>query len=273
MNSAIIKTKMKETACLAALILVVLLIGVACLVGCAAGGVSGKTLYFVSPDYKYDGDIRTIVFDDTDGWHYVNGSKELSGTWSEEGDNIVLKYSNGLGTLTLEKVDGQNAYQPLGKDYRSERYFLSEQDAQAWHDEYIATAPERVTAILESAAWDTSELFWLSDGAASDRVAVSPNIAFEGGNVTYANVVIDENTLWSSHRTLSEGSWVASNHVGPYTIAIDEVYESDSFTYSYNSAYVGTIDTDDGTVDFRLEVGASSVGLRLDNYVSFSADI
>ena len=60
----------------------------------------GKRLYFKST-YRYasnglkDGDLCTFTFDDDDdSWHYA-GPNEYGGTWTMEGENVILALATG----------------------------------------------------------------------------------------------------------------------------------------------------------------------------------
>lgn len=131
--------------------------GLSGLSGCGPTGVKGKTLYYISvcdnvalgkmTNNKL-GSETTITFDDGDGWHYA-GSFESSGTWRQEDENIVLS-SSELGTLTLKKADDADAYIPSGDEEYGERYFLSEDDAKKYYEDYTGKAVARVKELLES---------------------------------------------------------------------------------------------------------------------------
>ena len=74
-------------------------LGLMGLTGCGDNGVQGKTLYSVS---FYEGgylgveqaEAYTIAIHDADGWH-ITGTTQMSGTWMQDGDYIVLTSSKG----------------------------------------------------------------------------------------------------------------------------------------------------------------------------------
>lgn len=235
----------------------ILLLGTALpLGGCAgAGGVKGKTLYFVSTYTESGvpaGTEQTITFDNSDGWHAVVGKKEQTGTWTQEGDNIVLSTASGT-SKTLRKLEGQNAYELSGYEEAGERYFFTHDEAQAWYEEYQAQAVEHVKQVLEGNSWTCSRK--VSDSS------VPETVSFANGNITYTTCKLDvDDFVLNYYRGYGDSSWCATNHDGAYDLTVEVFRGTNGLKYS------GDLSVGDAKAYFLLVKEGNGTTLYLGSY-------
>lgn len=223
------------------------------LAGCDGGGIEGKTLYFFSTYTGgglgiEDGDESTFTFNEGDTWHFA-GYREMSGTWVEEGEDIVLTVSGGGGTTyTLLMLDGEDGYALSGAEDLGERYYLREDDAWDWHDEFVSGMPERVAGLLESGEWSIP-----TAGLSSIE---QPTLSFSGGEAAYTKGGYAE-----SGRDVGpgEGTWEASDHSGAYEVEIEKL----SASTNGKPTYRGVLSVGGEAVDFELALSDDSMTLTL----------
>jgi len=214
----------------------------------------GKRLYFKST-YRYasnglkDGDLCTFTFDDDDdSWHYA-GPNEYGGTWTMEGENVILALATGPA-MTLERLEDGDGYSLLGYEDVGVRYYLSEDDAQAWHDEFVGEAPERVAGYLESVTWGIP----LGGSTATTK----PTIAFSDGSITFPKGV------WvHTYGAPSADSWTSADHSGEYAVSIDTILVPSGYADTTAPLYQGTITVSGESTDFDLWVEKDTFQLLL----------
>lgn len=237
------------------------LMGLGGLSGCGKTGVKGKTLYYISVCNNVAlgkmtknaiGSETTIVFDNDDGWHYA-GSFESSGTWTQEDDNIVLN-SSELGTLTLKKVDDEDAYIPSGDEEYGERYFLSEDDAKKYYEDYTGKAVARVKELLESQEWERSNR--------PESMASPEEINFDSGKIAFKKASYNQKGYLFIQGP-SDDEWAASDHLGKYSLTVKDQRAKDTDSTPRPLVYKGELTVDGATVAYTLEKRNDSLVLKL----------
>lgn len=217
------------------------------LTGCQSD-VHGKTLYSVS---SWDGggysvgDVSTITFGaDDDSFHYVSEKSEITGTWSDEEGDIVLT-STLWGVETLERLDDGSGYEVLGgEEAFGTRFYPTEEAAEAYSNEYVSDAPQRVRGVLES-----TEFVPVSD----NRRTKDETISFMDGTAAFTRGEYEqEGYLFLAGP--SDGDWTASDHSGEYDLTVDDMTRS---SVPASAQYVGTLTLDGESVDYRLWVRES----------------
>lgn len=233
------------------------------LAGCGANSVAGKTLYSVSAwsgAREAPGDVVRIVFDEGDGYHYTDASREDTGTWKDEDGDIVLTSSALGGVTTLDRRD-DGSYGVAGEDDAfGTRYFLSEDDAQAYTDEFVSGAPGRVAKLLESAAFSGGDGGWKSQTRPEE-------IRFSDGEVTYTKGEYTQDGYFF-HQGPDDGDWLASDHSGRYEVTVDKMMR-DGISGDV-PMYWGTLTVGGETTDYKLTMDDSGVQLVI-GQVKFSA--
>lgn len=234
----------------------VALLGLTGLAGCGSGSVEGKTLYCAT---AWDsGTMQTITFDDADTCRYA-GEQELAGTWSQEGDDIVVSLPGGYEAMTLKKLDGGEGYEQAGWEDFGERYLFSEDEAREYREEFLDGSAERVAGVLESTVWRLED-----DGSA--RTA-DEAISFGDGEATFSKGVYDQSAKFN--RVPDSGSWVARDHSGEYEVEVDGFTASRSGS-STVPLYTGTLTVGGEPVAFKLWLYDDGPSLMLEDAIRFS---
>lgn len=241
---------------------VTLALGALC--GCQGSGVRGQTLYSVS---AWDGmgvsagDVSTITFGkDDDSFHHVSEDGEVTGTWADEGGDVVL--TSTLGSVeTLEWLDDGSGYEVLGDEKLFGTHFYpSEEEAETYSDGYVSDAPQRVRGMLESA-----EFVAVSGG---DRRTKDETISFADGTATFTKGEYEQEG-YLFHAGPAEGMWSASDHSGKYEVTVDDMIRSDA---TDSAQYKGTLTIDGESVDYKLTVhGSGGAELAVDGLTFESA--
>lgn len=224
------------------------IVAILVLAGCQDSGVKGKTFYNFAAD---DGDETVLVFDDSDGWHMSNGSKEAVGTWQEEDGNIVLIYS-GTAAGTLTKTEDGKGWVFVDDAEYDAGYYEDEDAARQATDDLVATFPDRVKDLLESATW--------TDSKNEKSKVTSEIISFDSGEASYTAGVYDQGT-YIFKQGPSDGDWTASDHSGAYEVTVDKFSKGSSGFSSLN--YQGTLTIDGQEVTYKLVPGESSSTLTI----------
>lgn len=227
------------------LVAVLALAAVLVLAGCQSDDIHGKTLYSVSiwdgTSYHL-GNTATITFGETDeSWHYVptGDGYEATGTWTKEDGNLVLT-SSILGTTTLARSDDGSYYSVQGtEELFGSRYYLSEEQAQSYSNEYAASVTGRVREILESTAFTVNS---------SNSQTVEETIAFADGSANFTKgEYAQEGYLFLQGP--AEGSWTASDHTGDYSVTVDTMRRTNMGS---DAEYTGTLTIGSDAVEYKL---------------------
>lgn len=218
-------------------------LGLMGLTGCGDNGVKGKTLYSVS-FYEggklgvEQGEASTIAFDDADGWHFT-GTTQMSGTWMQDGDDIVLTSSKG-STMTLVKLDEGDGYEMTGIDDLGERYYLDEQAAQSYCDERINGLPDEVRGLLEGRGWEANEY---------GGQTVKETLSFGDGEIAYTSGEYPTEGIYAGAAP-DENSWEASDHSGACEVTVEDLEATTSANPSLK--YSGTLTVEGQLVEYEL---------------------
>lgn len=196
----------------------VALLGLTGLTGCDGGGLSGKALYAFSTSFNEkqpdvdEGSKSTFTFNDDKNWSYTGSIwdyvDEMSGTWAQEGDAIVLTSSGAYNTITLQKVVDQDSYTVLGMEDAGIRFFFDEDAALEYVKQYISDSQELVCGILESNDWESPENAWTQVKA--------PEISFSDRELDYVKGEYTE-TVPANPMT---ADWESKDHSGEYELMI-----------------------------------------------------
>lgn len=209
---------------------------------------SRKTLYSVS---SWDGggysvgDVSTITFGaGDDSFHYVSEKGEITGTWSDEEGDIVLT-SSLWASRRLSGWTTARATRCWATRRRSgTRFYPTEEAAEAYSNEYVSDAPQRVRGVLES-----TEFVPVSD----NRRTKDETISFMDGTAVFTRGEYEqEGYLFLAGP--SDGDWTASDHSGEYDLTVDDMTRS---SVPASAQYVGTLTLDGESVDYRLWVRES----------------
>lgn len=226
------------------------------LAGCGADSVAGKTLYSVSAwsgARETPGDVVRIVFDEGDGYHYTDASREDTGTWKDEDGDVVLTSSTFGCVTTLDRRD-DGSYGVAGEDDAfGTRYFPSEDDAQAYTDEFVSGAPGRVAKALESASFSGGTGMWESQTRPEE-------IRFSDGEATYTKGEYSKTNGAGDTYLFQQGpdGWLASDHSGRYEVTVDKMMRGG--ISGDVPTYWGTLTVGGETTDYKLtmaDMGAS----------------
>lgn len=229
----------------------VALLGLTGLTGCGGGGggLSGKTLYAFPTTFGEgqtgvdEGGESTITFDDGETWHYAGSLwdyvDEMSGTWAEEGEDVVLTPSEAYGAITLRRLDGEDGYSVASKEDLGVRFYQSEDDARAYAEQSIEGAADRVREILESSEWGS--------GYRGITPTRAPEVEFADGGITYKRGEFPGTMVL---RGPDEGDWEAGDHSGACDISVASL--SDVGSGVSVPQYKGTISVGGEQVDFVL---------------------
>lgn len=235
------------------------LMSVLVLAGCQSGDIHGKTLYSVSAwsgTSYHLGNTATITFGESDdSWHYVptDGGYETTGTWTEENGNLVLT-SSILGTTTLVQSEDGSYYSIQGsEELFGSRYYFSEEQAQAYSEDYKTDAAERVQGILESTA--------LAVSSSSSRVA-DETISFADGSASFTKGEYEQEGYLFIQGP-AEGSWTASDHSGNCSITVETMRRTNMGS---DAEYTGTLTVGGDEVDYILTLNDSGrVTLKIES--------
>lgn len=225
------------------------------LAACGNSSLAGKTLYSVSAwdgsDSGDSGEVTTITFDDTDGYHYTpaKSGREDTGTWKDEDGNIVLTSATFGGVTTLVHGD-DGSYGISGENSSiSTRYFFSQDDAQAYADEFIASAPERVVQALESSDFTESNSQWTS-------ATTKETISFANGEAVFTKGAYSTtNEMGGTYlfkQGPSEDDWTGNDHSGSYEVTVEKM-TCDGFSNNI-AAYTGTLTVGDDATEYKLTI-------------------
>lgn len=236
------------------------LMSVLVLAGCQSGDVHGKTLYSVSAwsgTSYHLGNTATITFGESDdSWHYVptDGGYETTGTWTEENGNLVLT-SSVLGTTTLVRSDDGSYYSVQGsEELFGSRYYLSEEQAQAYCEDYKSDAAERVQEVLESTMLAVSS-------SSSSRVS-DETISFANGSASFTKGEYEQDGYLFIQGP-AEGSWTAGDHSGNCAITVETMRRTNMGS---DAEYTGTLTVGGDDVDYTLTLNDSGrVTLKIES--------
>lgn len=233
------------------------------LTGCGNESLAGKTLYSVS---AWDGsptdagEVTTITFDDSDGYHYAPADSryEETGTWKDEDGDIVLTSSTYGDVRTLRKMDDGGYLDTSLNEEFGERYYTSEDDAQAYTDGFIEDAPQRVAKLLESSDFTETGSNWA-------YVATPETISFADGKVTFTKGVYkttnNNGESFGNKTGPDDDEWAASDHTGDYEVTVDKMVRDTSNGSSYRPRYEGTITIDGQALTYRLLLNSNGTFL------------
>lgn len=225
------------------------------LAACGNSSLAGKTLYSVSAwDSSNSGDsgeVTTITFDDADGYHYApaKSGREDTGTWKDEDGNIVLTSDTFGGVTTLDRKD-DGSYGISGENSSiSTRYFFSQDDAQAYADEFTASAPKRVVQTLESSDFTESKSQWTS-------ATTKETISFDNGEVVFTKGMYSTTNEMGGTYLFKQGpskdSWTGNDHSGSYEVTVEKM-KCDGFSNNI-AAYTGTLTVGDDATEYKLTI-------------------
>ena len=222
--------------------------------GCAGDELQGKTLYSVSAwngNITDSGDVTTIAFDEGDGYRYTPGDARYAetGTWVNEGSNIVL--TSSLGRVTVLEPTSNGSYQ-VSEDSFGTRYFLSEQDAKKYCDEQTEEAAGDVLSILEATTFKDSYGSGTVGNDAASRT-VPESIHFEDGEATFTKGEYSQEGF-IFRQGPSEVEWIASDHSGAVEVTVDEMIRNGSGGDSDWPSYTGLLTIDGDSVEYELEL-------------------
>lgn len=235
----------------------VALAGLMALTGCegGTGGLEGKTLY-CAPAWS-SGKIQSVTFTDGENCNYA-GDQELSGTWSQDDEAIVIALP-GYESMTLKRVEGEDAYVQSGWEDLGERYYPTEEEAVEYRDEFLSGSGERVGTLLESTEWCLE-----ADG--NVRKA-DEAISFKDGKAEFEKGEYDESARFN--KVPDEGKWVARDHSGECAVEVESFTASRSGS-SMVPLYTGTLTVGGESVPFTLQIYENGPSITLDGTIRFS---
>ena len=172
--------------------------------------------------------MQSVTFTDGETCNYV-GDQELSGTWSQDDDAVVIALP-GYESMTLKRVEGEDAYVQSGWEDLGERYYPTEEEAVEYRDEFLSGSGERVGKLLESTEWRLE-----ADG--NVRKA-DEAISFKGGKVEFEKGEYDESARFN--KVPDESKWVARDHSGECAVEVESFTASRSGS-SMVPLYTGTL--------------------------------
>lgn len=201
--------------------------------------------------------MQSVTFTDGETCNYV-GDQELSGTWSQDDDAVVIALP-GYESMTLKRVEGEDAYVQSGWEDLGERYYPTEEEAVEYRDEFLSGSGERVGKLLESTEWRLE-----ADG--NVRKA-DEAISFKGGKVEFEKGEYDESARFN--KVPDESKWVARDHSGECAVEVESFTASRSGS-SMVPLYTGTLTVGGESVPFTLQVYENGPSITLDGTIRFS---
>ena len=166
----------------------------------------------------------------------------------------VVLSSSELGTLTLKKADDADAYIPSGDEEYGERYFLSEDDAKKYYEDYTGKAVALVKELLESQEWERSNR--------PESMASPEEINFDSGKIAFKKASYNQKGYLFTQGP-SDDEWAASDHSGKYSLTVKDQRAKDTDSTPRPLVYKGELTADGASVAYTLEKRNDSLVLKL----------
>lgn len=157
-------------------------------------------------------------------------------------------------SLTLKKADDADAYIPSGDEEYGERYFLSEDDAKKYYEDYTGKAVARVKELLESQEWERSNR--------PESMASPEEINFDSGKIAFKKASYNQKGYLFTQGP-SDDEWAASDHSGKYSLTVKDQRAKDTDSTPRPLVYKGELTADGASVAYTLEKRNDSLVLKL----------